>query len=77
MCSSDLELKTEFNDKDKDSQYVDSIVEDFNSDDFERFYKFFNMKEEHKRLSIIKYNLSIKRLVSTKWFKSQIEKIIS
>lgn len=70
------ELKTEFNDKDKDSQYVDSIVEDFNSDDFERFYKFFNMKEEHKRLSIIKYNLSTKRLVSTKWFKSQIEKIL-
>ncbi len=53
-----------------------SIVDDFVSDDFERFYKFFDMKDQFNRSYLAPFNLTIKELSSTNWFKTQIEKIL-
>lgn len=53
-----------------------SIVDDFMSDDFERFYKFFDMKEQFSRSYLAQFNLTIKGLASTNWFKKQIEQIL-
>jgi RecF/RecN/SMC N terminal domain len=53
-----------------------SIVDDFVSDDFERFYKFFDMKDQFNRSYLAQFNLTIKALSSTNWFKTQIEKIL-
>ncbi len=55
---------------------TNSIVDDFVSDEFERFYKFFDMKEQFNRSFLSSFNLKIKDLSSTQWFKTQIEKII-
>lgn len=55
---------------------TDSIVDDFVSDNFERFYKFFDMKEQFNRSFLSPFNLKIKDLSNTQWFKTQIEKII-
>ncbi|WP_064197836.1 MULTISPECIES: AAA family ATPase [Emticicia] len=67
------EFKT--NEKLKDKE-VDAIVEDFRSDDFERFYKFFDMKVQFNKSYLTKFNLSKEKLVSTKWFKAKIQEII-
>ncbi len=53
-----------------------SIVDDFVSDEFERFYKFFDMKDQFNRSYLAQFNLTIKELSSTNWFKTQIEKIL-
>jgi hypothetical protein len=45
------------------------------SDEFERFYKFFDMKEQFNRSFLSPFNIKIKDLSSTQWFKEQIEKI--
>jgi hypothetical protein len=54
---------------------TDKIVDDFMSDEFERFYKFFDMKEQFNRSFLSPFNIKIKDLSSTQWFKEQIEKI--
>jgi energy-coupling factor transporter ATP-binding protein EcfA2 len=68
------EFKTDFTEKDI-KNYKD-IVDDFVSDDFERFYKFFDMKDQFNRSHLAQFNLTIKGLSSTNWFKTQIEKIL-
>jgi AAA15 family ATPase/GTPase len=67
------EFKTDETLKDKNT---DSIVDDLQSADFERFYQFFDMKKQYNHQYLSKFNLSKERLVSTKWFKSQIKKIL-
>jgi hypothetical protein len=66
------EFKTEI----KSDDSTESIVDDFMSDDFERFYKFFDMKEQFNRAYLAQFNLTIKELASTNWFKTQIEQIL-
>jgi hypothetical protein len=56
---------------------TDKIVDDFMSDDFERFYKFFDMKEQFNRVYLAPFNLTTQRLASTNWFKSQIEQLLT
>jgi AAA15 family ATPase/GTPase len=63
------EFKTDDTLRDKT---LDSIIEDLRSDDFERFYKFFDMKSQFNRKYLEKFGLSKEKLVSTKWFKAQI-----
>ena len=67
------EFKTDEKLKDKDT---DSIVDELNSADFEKFYQFFDMKKQYNHQYLSKFNLSKERLSSTNWFKSQIEKIL-
>jgi hypothetical protein len=68
------EFKTDF--MEKEIKNYEGIVDDFVSDDFERFYKFFDMKDQFNRSYLAQFNLTIKALSSTKWFKTQIEKIL-
>ncbi|NBB30720.1 ATP/GTP-binding protein [Cellulophaga sp. BC115SP] len=56
---------------------TNSIVDDFVSDEFERFYKFFDMKEQFNRTSLAPFNLTTQRLAGTNWFKSQIEQLLT
>jgi AAA15 family ATPase/GTPase len=68
------EFKT--NDKLK-SNDLESIGEDLESNELERFYKFFDMKDQFNKSSIAKLNLSKEKLVSTKWFRTKIQEIIN
>ncbi len=67
------EFKTDETLRDKN---LDSIIEDLRSDDFERFYKFFDMKSQFNRKYLEKFSLSKEKLVSTQWFKSQINALL-
>ncbi len=67
------EFKTDEKLKDENT---DSIVDDLSSTDFEKFYQFFDMKKQYNHQYLAKFNLSRERLVSTQWFKNQIEKIL-
>ncbi|CAH0994686.1 hypothetical protein EMA8858_00798 [Emticicia aquatica] len=67
------EFKT--NDKLK-SNDINSIGKDLESNELERFYKFFDMKEQFNKSSIAKLNLSKEKLVTTQWFKNKIQEII-
>lgn len=63
------EFKTDEKLKDKDTN---SIVDDFKSDDFERFYKYFDMKNQFNKNILAPLNLHKQDLVKTNWFKGQI-----
>ncbi|MCU0329302.1 MAG: AAA family ATPase [Chitinophagales bacterium] len=67
------EFKT--NEKLKDKE-LDSIGKDLGCDDFESFYKFFDMKTQFNKTSIAKLNLPKEKLVSTNWFKSKIREVL-
>lgn len=66
------EFKTDFK-----PESTDKIVDDFMSNEFNRFYKFFDMKEQFNRASLAPFNLTTQRLASTNWFKSQIEQLLT
>ena len=55
----------------------DSIVDDLQSDEFERFYKFFDMKDGFNKTYLTRFNLDKKQLVQTAWFRQQIETILN
>jgi len=67
------EFKTD-NIKDKD---LNSIVDDLTNNEFERFYKFFDMKSQFDKTYLSIFNLSKEKLVQTKWFKSKITEILN
>ena len=46
------------------------------SDDFEKFYKFFDMKEQFDKTSLAPLNIEKQKLVTTTWFKEQIIDIL-
>ena len=60
------EFKTDEKLRDKTT---DSIVDDLKSGEFERFYKFFDMKSEFKKTHLMPFNISKERLVQTSWFR--------
>jgi CheY-like chemotaxis protein len=79
---------TDFTDNEKknmDSNPENEIVTSLKSNDFEKFYKFFDMagkkdKENKKSFNknyLAKLNLSEDRLVRTKWFKNHMEVLFS
>ncbi|GAB2595500.1 hypothetical protein GCM10027190_49770 [Spirosoma areae] len=55
----------------------DTIVDDLQSDEFERFYKYFDMKDAFNKTYLTRLNLDKKRLVQTTWFRQQIEFILN
>lgn len=67
------EFKTEPSFKDKE---INQIIDDFKSTDFERFYKYFDMKKQFNKSNIDKLNLNKEKLVSTNWFKSRIKEVL-
>ncbi|MCU0446372.1 MAG: AAA family ATPase [Microscillaceae bacterium] len=69
----DLKYKS---DKEKDAQET-LIINDLQSNDFEVFYKFFDMKRKFNKHTIEKLNIKIENLVKTQWFRQQILTIIT
>lgn len=69
-----LELKEDKIQDTKDGE--NSIITDLKSDDFGRFYPYFDMKSKFNKKIIEQLNLSKEALVSTVWFKKQIERIL-
>lgn len=53
------------------------IAKELNSQDFETFYKYFDMKEKFDKSVIAHLNIPKDKLVQTKWFKNQIESILN
>ncbi|QMW00129.1 AAA family ATPase [Spirosoma foliorum] len=68
------EFKTDDKLKDKST---DSIVHDLKSDDFERFYKYLNMKNQHEKIDPALGKIPQKSLVQTNWFRQQIQAILN
>jgi len=66
----------ELKDAIKDDKNIAPIYSAFESNDFNIFYPYFNMKEFDKTY-LGKFNLQIKDLVKTQWFKHQIEEILN
>ena len=66
----------EFKTDDLQDEGTISIVDDFKSDDFEKFYKFFDMKKDFNKSTLARFNLSTEKLCQTKWFKDQIASIL-
>jgi AAA15 family ATPase/GTPase len=67
------EFKTDESLRDKD---YDGVIADFESQEFERFYKFFDMKDRFVKTYIDRFNLSKSTLVSTRWFKAKINQVL-
>lgn len=55
----------------------DSIADDLESSEFERYYKYFDMKDSFNKRLLTQLNLDKKRLVQTKWFRQQIESVLN
>jgi AAA15 family ATPase/GTPase len=66
------EFKTNPDFEDKNT---DGIVDDFASNEFEKFYKYYDMKN-HNKTFFAAQNYNKERLVKTKWFKNKIEEIL-
>jgi|GEM_PF-5664352 len=49
-----------------------SIIDDFQGQLFERFYKFFDMKTEYNKVYLMAFNLNKEQLVTTNWFRQQL-----
>jgi hypothetical protein len=57
---------------------ADSIlIEELKSDQFETFYKHFDMKNLYKKNFLENFGLTESTLASTNWFKSQIISLLS
>ncbi|MFN4256756.1 MAG: AAA family ATPase [Saprospiraceae bacterium] len=68
------EFKTDEKLRDKE---LTGILTDFESDDFERFYKFFDMKKQFDKSCLRDFNLNKSLLVRTRWFRAQIGNLLS
>jgi AAA15 family ATPase/GTPase len=69
-----LELKV---DKIEDTKEgINTIMTDLRSDDFDRFYRYFDMKNQFNKKGIEHLNLSKEALVSTVWFKDRMKEIL-
>lgn len=62
----------EFKEGVKNDGNIKEITTALQSDDFQIFYPYFNMKNHFNKLYLSKYNLSVLHLTSTNWFKNII-----
>jgi predicted ATP-binding protein involved in virulence len=69
-----LELKEDKIEDSKDG--VNTIITDLRSDNFDRFYRYFDMKNQFNKKGIEHLNLSKEALVSTAWFKDKMKEIL-
>ena len=67
----------ELNTGDVADKTLDSIADDLESNEFERYYKYFDMKDGFNKSLLTRLNLDKERLVQTKWFRRQIEAILN
>lgn len=59
------------------SENENEILESLKSNNFESYYKFFDMKKRFKKGLVEKLNINKLRLTQTAWFKSKIEEILN
>jgi len=52
------------------------LIEELKSNDFETFYKHFDMKKKYKREQLQEFNLNENRLSKTEWFRKKLIEII-
>jgi hypothetical protein len=69
-----LELKEDKIEDTKDG--INSIISDLRSNEFDRFYPYFDMKNQFNKKTIEHLNLSKEALISTVWFKNKIKDIL-
>jgi AAA15 family ATPase/GTPase len=69
-----LELKEDKIEDTKDG--VNSIISDLRSNEFDHFYRYFDMKNQFNKKTIEHLNLSKEALISTVWFKNKIKDIL-
>ncbi len=62
--------------QEKIKQNEEILFEYLESDDIEKFLKAFSLKSEFDKSCLSKYNLNKKKLASTRWFKSRIDKLL-
>lgn len=67
----------EFKDCIKDDGNLEPITDALQSNDFNIFYPFFNMKKHYSKRYLSTLNLSIGNLSQTQWFKNQISTILN
>jgi hypothetical protein len=67
----------EFKEGIKNDGVIQPIVDAIRSDDFAIFYAYFNMKKYYSKTYLQSFNIPLKNLVQTNWFKSQIETILN
>ena len=60
----------------RDERNSEKILDKLRSDDFQEFYEYYNMKDYNKTY-LNKFNLSQDVLSSTKWFKNEVEKLLT
>jgi AAA15 family ATPase/GTPase len=65
----------EFKDGIKNDERIEQIIDALQSDDFEIFYPYYNIKKHYSKAMLQGYQ--IKDLVQTNWFKHQIENILN
>ena len=56
---------------------IETIVEEFSSDEFEAYYPYFDMKSKFNKVAIASYNLTREQLVTTPWFKQKIAEALA
>jgi len=66
----------EFKEGIKNDENLEVFIEALKSNDLETFYPYYNMKEYFDKTILSKYNMHSKDLVTTNWFKNQIEIIL-
>ncbi|MGI8637753.1 MAG: AAA family ATPase, partial [Segetibacter sp.] len=67
----------EFKDCIKDDGNLKPITDALQSDEFDIFYPFFNMKKHYSKTYLSALNLSTSDLSQTQWFKSQISTVLN
>ena len=56
---------------------IAEIVNALQVDDFDTFYRFFNMKSDYSKQYLSAFNLEQKDMVQTSWFKNQMKAILN
>ena len=72
----ELKFPEIYNESRGDRKYAEQIVLKLESDEFDNFYPFFDMKEQFRRNILEKYGNLKERLVKTEWFKIQILNVL-
>ncbi len=71
----DEKLKRDKKNKERNLRKME-IINSLRSDEFEEFYKYFNMKKEFDKKYLEKFHLHESELYLTNWFKSQIASVL-
>lgn len=66
----------EFKEGIKNDGKIEAIIGELQSNDFDRFYPYFSIKKYYDKLYLQPFNLQLKNLVKTRWFRKQMEDVL-